>query len=884
MLSATIALASRVSWQHVLSLGVVSAAAFRLSLFGASMVEMPEHDEPRMERAFMLPRSDLFWTNRRGHRLHVRCCRHPEPQAVLFFMHGYGCHINSPRGWEKICKYGERLRVHLMCFDMQGHGYSEGERGLVKSMEDLAEDLADFVELLYGEKCFSEQSLSLGEDFFELQRLPYVLSGESLGAAVALLAARRLRPLGLILAAPIIHDDGPWHRQLLGGALRRFSKASGDTFDVGIPKSLLPEIRGEILFCGPEDIEHFDRDHGGLEASSLGLTKQPMKAQTATAMLEMFQGVPELLRALETPFIVFHDPEDRVNAFKNSEFLMHKALAADKTLVKVPGGRHAPHYNQESLVLPLCEDFLKRQLDTWKPERAHEKRTLGPTAMERWGAPKHVAPRLTFTMLLCEAAVVLSPFLLFVDHSALGLVLGIQGLLFLLGGHVLLTALLTAWRIRAALRRPTPPSKQSLLRHLICVPIYQEPDEMIFETIGRLNASEAAGRMRVIFAMEEATERPSERMELYKKKLDRVPEVRHYIHPAGATLGEIKGLCSNLAYALSQDLSQLADASSYVLTKVDAQVLLPTNYFQQLEASYFSRKEKGMRPVVWQPQLVSLLNRELTFGPLRSLGALRSFSYPTLFDLSLFTVTCDSLPLQQYIDMGLHHPSYMGEDCMVLAQSAVTVGGCEVKLLPVLVAVAAPLDSSLLAALKEGARQCDRWAKQSQEVVEFRWRFRKEGTTLRSLYWIFKYWLLRMVLANGLGLLALAMSLTTLLLELPDQGSALMLFVFDKLLQATVLSLVIIMPIYEQYLASLLHDREVLAPLSQLPSTIFSTPAWLFFQMLLDGLAWAKLVVLGKAAIRLTHRKKMQRPTEPKPPTVPAKQLPGEIEEDLWFV
>ena len=849
----------------------------------------------------MLPRSDLFWTNRRGHRLHVRCSWHPEPEAILFFMHGYGCHINSPSGWEKMCKYGERLRVHLMCFDMQGHGYSEGERGLVKSMEDLAGDLADFVQLLYGEQEPLEESFQLGVECFELQGLPYVLSGESLGATVALLAASRLRPLGLVLSAPIIHDDGPWHRQLLGGLLRRVSKASGETFDsVGVPRSLLPEIRGELLFCEKEDIDHFDRDHGGLEASALGLTERAMKAQTATAILEMFQAIGERLRALETPFIVFHDPEDQVNAFKNSEMLVEKASAVEKTLVRVPGGRHAPHYNQESMVLPLCEDFLHRQLDTWKPEKA-EKRALGPTAMERWGAPKHVAPQVTFTMLLCEALVVLSPFLLFVDLDMLGLVLFIQTVLFLVGGHVLLTAFLSAWRIRSALKqRPRAPSKESVaslstvgsemaVRHLICVPIYKEPDEMILETIGRLNASEAAQRMRVVFAMEEATDRPLERLRLYERQLDRVPEVRYYIHPTSATPGEIKGLCSNLAYALSQELSELKDPNSYVLTKVDSQVLLPRNYFQQLEASYFSRMQKGMRPVVWQPQLLSFLNRELTYGPLRSLGALRTFSYPTLFDFSLFTVTCYSLPLPQYIKMGRHHPSYMGEDCMVLAQSYVTSGACEVCSLPVLVSVAAPLDTSFLGALREGARQCDRWAKQSQEVVEFRWRYRKEGTTLRSLYWIFKYWLLRMVLANGLGLLALSMSLTSFMLELPD-SEGLVLFIFDKLLQATVLALIILMPLYEQYLASLLDDQSLKAPATQLFVTILSTPAWLFFQMLLDGLAWVQLVVMGKGSITLTHRKKLPRPLKhpvehPKEPAKePAKQPPIDIEEDLWFV
>ena len=857
------------------------------------MGELTHEPRHEMQDVFMNPCTDLFWTNRRGHRLHVRCAEHPEPEALFVFTHGYGCHMNSPKAWNKLCKYGERMRVHVICFDMEGHGYSEGERGLVKSMDDLATDLADFVELLYSGEAHGE-SFKLSQSFLEkLPQLPYVLSGESLGAAVSLLAAGRLQPLGLILAAPIIQDDGPWHRQMLGGALRRFLKVA-DTFDsVGLPKSLLPDISGDKLFCDPEDIEHFDRDHGGADPESLGFTKQNMKAQTAGAILEMFHYMPERLRALETPFIVFHDPEDRVNAFKNSEYLMETAAAAEKTLVRVPKGRHVPHYNQDSMVLPHCEDFLLKQLQSWKVEastshKAVRTSRLGPAAMDRWGAPKHVAPQVTLAMLLCEAAVVLSPFLLFIDQGAFGVVVGIQVLLLLVGGHVLLTALLSAWEIRSAMKRTCgTPSNESVVpsdsevqvRHLICVPIYKEPDEMILATISRLNASPSAGRMRVIFAMEEATDRVEERVKLYSQCLDKVSEVCYYIHPAGATRGEIKGLCSNLAYALSQEQRQLANVGKYVFTKVDSQVLLPKNYFQQLEASFLSRNLNGMQPVVWQPQLVSFLNRELTHGPLRSLGALRTFCYPTFFDLSLCTITCYSVPLEQYIQMGLHHPSYMGEDCMVLAQSAVTAGHCNVKLLPVLVSVAAPLDSSFLGALKEGARQCDRWAAQSQEVLEFRWRFRKPGTTLRSLFWIFKYWLLRMVLANGLGVLALSLSLTSLMVELPKE-KALILFVFDKVLQATVLSLVILMPLYEQYLAWLLHDSDAQAPLWQLPITIASTPAWLFFQMLVDFVAWTRLLVLGKGAITLTHRKKMP----PKSPAAVAKPPIDEKEEDLWSV
>ena len=110
----------------------------------------------------------------------------------------------------------------------------------------------------------------------------------------------------------------------------------------------------------------------------------------------------------------------------------------------------------------------------------------------------------------------------------------------------------------------------------------------------------------------------------------------------------------------------------YVLTKVDSQVLLPLNYFPELERSVQHRS--GCGPVVWQPVLAGLMNRRRSIGATRALTSMRCFSYPGIFALNLMCVTCYSAPLMQYVKMGLHHPNYLGEDCMMLAQAAISEG------------------------------------------------------------------------------------------------------------------------------------------------------------------------------------------------------------------
>ncbi|CAE7500967.1 unnamed protein product, partial [Symbiodinium pilosum] len=103
----------------------------------------------------------------------------------------------------------------------------------------------------------------------------------------------------------------------------------------------------------------------------------------------------------------------------------------------------------------------------------------------------------------------------------------------LVGNYVLFAAGRSAWQIRALRKEAASASSTSTILHLVCVPIYKEPDDMVIATISRLNNITAAPRMRVIFAMEAATDRAEERFKLYRSYLSRVPEVRFYVHPVG---------------------------------------------------------------------------------------------------------------------------------------------------------------------------------------------------------------------------------------------------------------------------------------------------------------------------------------------------------------
>ena len=180
---------------------------------------------------------------------------------------------------------------------------------------------------------------------------------------------------------------------------------------------------------------------------------------------------------------------------------------------------------------------------------------------------------MNLIFLLGHVGLLSSPFwALACGEIGVYMLVAIESIFLLMGAYAILAALRMAWILRG--RRQISSCSQgsrssedceagcqdsckASWQHLVCVPIYKESDEMVLATVTRLNLSTAAPRMRVVFAMEEATDRTEERFELYKRCLSNVPEVCFYVHPAGASKGEIRGLCSNLAYALSQDVTAL---------------------------------------------------------------------------------------------------------------------------------------------------------------------------------------------------------------------------------------------------------------------------------------------------------------------------------------
>jgi acylglycerol lipase len=113
-------------------------------------------------------------TGRRGH-VHVRrwvpCAT---PAAVLMLLHGLGEHSGQ---YAALAEAAAEAGIETWALDHAGHGFSDGERVLVEHIDDLVADAETLLVRIAGAR----------------PRVPVVVAGHSLGAAVATLLVGEIR-------------------------------------------------------------------------------------------------------------------------------------------------------------------------------------------------------------------------------------------------------------------------------------------------------------------------------------------------------------------------------------------------------------------------------------------------------------------------------------------------------------------------------------------------------------------------------------------------------------------------------------------------------------------------------------------------------------------
>lgn len=346
--------ASTSCWGPSLPLGVLS-------------VPMPE-GKPDLTH-YILPPTRHYFTSRRGDRQHVRSWIPPATAVTgtVLYLHGYAGHVNSTG----ISEFFDRFRdkgFAVFTFDFQGHGYSPGERCLIRDFDDLLDDVVDFAELLLGDGPASGSGFRLGvstEQLVEIRARKHFVYGESMGGALALFAAHRLSADelevdselgGAIVVAPALNVDLP--PVAVQVFLRNFVAPVVPSSPMPAMVSKNTSLDMSAIVKDEAEAALRQKDDWGEAKGGLGWHKA-MKWGTAAAFSMLYSKLDETMEEMDFPILVFHDPEDSICGYAGSTKLMELSPSEDKTLIDVPNGLHDLRSNEPELVVSKMVEFLR---------------------------------------------------------------------------------------------------------------------------------------------------------------------------------------------------------------------------------------------------------------------------------------------------------------------------------------------------------------------------------------------------------------------------------------------------------------------------------------------------------------------------------------------
>ena len=111
-----------------------------------------------------------------------------KPKAIIVYLHGYAAHSNRPGQTYMSSQFTEK-GFGYVCFDFHGHGYSEGLRALVSSLDNLLDDCLSLLSALYSDEGYADESSASNRKKFHLknyaQNVPFFIFGHSMGGSTA---------------------------------------------------------------------------------------------------------------------------------------------------------------------------------------------------------------------------------------------------------------------------------------------------------------------------------------------------------------------------------------------------------------------------------------------------------------------------------------------------------------------------------------------------------------------------------------------------------------------------------------------------------------------------------------------------------------------------
>lgn len=328
------------------------------------------------------PKTQEYIINNRGQRLHIRSTFPTESikiKATILSLHGYASHSNRPTHMYLAKQFTNSGYIYIT-MDFHGHGYSEGERGLVENHHHLVDDTLCVLLSLYK-----------NDNNYNLSKNPFYIMGHSMGGAVAILVSSLLANSdktdelylsklykdnedfirkdivpyfrGSIFICPAIYVNVPSILYCLLHALSRI-----------IPKCSLPiSIFNEnkynhLTWSCSRYREYIKQD--GYPSNPDGLSYGGnIMFRTLMSIILLGENIQNVISYINFPFIVLHDSNgDIVVSVKGSKKLIDETPSINKIFIDVIDGLHDILANKIDETSEILIDWLEKQISEHKDD------------------------------------------------------------------------------------------------------------------------------------------------------------------------------------------------------------------------------------------------------------------------------------------------------------------------------------------------------------------------------------------------------------------------------------------------------------------------------------------------------------------------------------
>lgn len=233
-------------------------------------------------------------------------------KGFVAMIHGY----TSESGWLSelnavaIAKAG----FFVCAIDLQGHGFSDGPRDHITSIDPLLQDCLEYFNSARADH----------------PNLPHFLYGESLGAAIAILVCLKQRTA--------------WRGLVVSGAMCEISKKFKPIWPL---EKFLPPVafiapNWRISITSPPVSRSYRESWKRklAEASPNRRTCGRATAATALQLLRVCDYVQSNCRELEVPVLILHGGDDMICDVNGAKYLYENVASKDKTLKIFEGTWH----------------------------------------------------------------------------------------------------------------------------------------------------------------------------------------------------------------------------------------------------------------------------------------------------------------------------------------------------------------------------------------------------------------------------------------------------------------------------------------------------------------------------------------------------------------